>query len=100
MPRKYLSRIDSVLKKTKPESHDKVVFILHDQLNLSAWPDWVTDEKPLLIFMESRKKGEELPHHKMKATFVLSSLRHFALECHDDGFPVLYHSTKVILMTV
>jgi deoxyribodipyrimidine photolyase-related protein len=29
----------------------------------------------------------------MKATFVLSSMRHFALECFENGFPVLYHST-------
>lgn len=94
MPRQYLSQVDSVLTKINPESHDKAVFILHDQLNLSAWPDWVIDEKPLLIFIESREKGEELPHHKMKVTFVLSSMRHFALECHDNGFPVLYHSTN------
>jgi len=94
MPRKYLSHIDNVLNRIKPESHKKAVFILHDQLNMEVWPDWVTDEKPLLIFIESGKKGEELPHHKMKVTLALSSMRHFALKCHEDGSPVLYHSTE------
>lgn len=93
MPRPFLSSIDNKLQKQNLNSFSKVVFILHDQLNLSAWPDWISEEKPLLIFMESRKKGEEIPHHKIKATYVLSSMRHFALECADEGFPVLYHST-------
>lgn len=94
MPRKYLSQIDTVLSKINSEDHVKAIFILYDQLNLLVWPDWIMEKKPLLIFIESREKGEELPHHKMKATYVLSSMRHFALECHEQGFPVLYHSTK------
>ena len=94
MPRPFLSSIDNKLQKQNLNSFSKVVFILHDQLNLSAWPDWISEEKPLLVFMESREKGEEIPHHKIKATFVLSSMRHFALECADQGFPVLYHSTN------
>jgi deoxyribodipyrimidine photolyase-related protein len=94
MPRTYLSQVDNQIEKLNPSDYKRAVFILHDQLNLNAWPNWVINDKPLLIFMESRAKGEELPHHKMKATYVLSSMRHFALECHDDGFPVCYHSTK------
>lgn len=93
MPRKYLSQVDSQLEKINPAEHERAVFVLHDQLNLNVWPDWLSDEKPLLIFVESREKGEEIPHHKMKATYVLSSMRHFALECHDRGYPVFYHST-------
>ena len=93
MPRPFLKQIDEKIKKPVLNNHDKAVFILHDQLNLNAWPDWIRENKPLLIFMESHKKGEELPHHKMKATYVLSSMRHFALECHNKGFDVLYHST-------
>ncbi|MCC5915323.1 MAG: cryptochrome/photolyase family protein [Balneolaceae bacterium] len=94
MPRPYLTKIDQVLKKKNPSDYSEVVFILHDQLNLKAWPGRIRKEKPLLIFMESREKGSELPHHKIKATLVLSSMRHFALECHEAGFPVLYHSTN------
>src|SRR6056297_3698715 len=94
MPRKYLHEIDNQIEKPDLKQHEKAVFILHDQLNLEAWPQWVKEEKPLLIFVESREKGNELPHHKMKAIYVLSSMRHFALECANNGFDVLYHSTS------
>ncbi|MDX1592001.1 MAG: cryptochrome/photolyase family protein, partial [Balneolaceae bacterium] len=93
MSRPFLEQIDQNIPKTDLKDHDKAVFILHDQLNLEAWPEWVQEEKPLLIFMESNEKGNDLPHHKVKATYILSCMRHFALECHEKGFPVLYHST-------
>ena len=94
MSRTYLSHIDSNIPKVNLADHQKAVFVLHDQLNLDAWPSWIREEKPLLIFMESAGKGHELPHHKKKAIYVLSSMRHFALECAEAGFPVHYHSTK------
>lgn len=92
--RKYLTAIDSKISIPNLSSFSRAVFILHDQLNLDAWPSWIREEKPLLIFMESAEKGRELPHHKKKALYVLSSMRHFALECAEAGFPVHYHSTK------
>jgi len=93
MPRPYLKEIDSCIKMPLLSSYDQAVFILHDQLNLQRWPDWILKKKPLLIFMESGEKGRELPHHKKKAVYILSSMRHFALECAEAGFPVHYHST-------
>lgn len=74
--------------------HQKAVFILHDQLNLDTWPSWIREEKPLLVLIESGEKGRSLPYHKKKLIYLLSSMRHFALECAEDGFPVLYHSTN------
>ncbi|TVQ66124.1 MAG: cryptochrome/photolyase family protein [Balneolaceae bacterium] len=94
MTRPYLTEIDRKIPETKLSGFTAAVFILHDQLNLDAWPGWVKNEKPLLIFMESGEKGMEIPHHKTKAVYVLSSMRHFALECHRQGYPVFYHSTK------
>lgn len=94
MSRPYLKQIDEKIEKPDLKSFGKAVFVLHDQLNLDVWPDWVEEEKPLLIFIESRMKGESLPYHKMKLTYVLSSMRHFALECYENGFEVLYHSAK------
>jgi len=93
MPRPYLQNIDRTIEKTDFKNYESAVFILHDQLNLDAWPEWVKKYKPLLIFMESGKKGREVPHHKKKAVYVLSSMRHFALECADKGYDVFYHST-------
>lgn len=94
MSRPFLNLIDSVIPKPDLRQFKKAVLILHDQLNLDAWPDWIKESKPLLIFIESRKKGIELPHHKKKAIYVLSSMRHFALEKYKDGFDVLVHSTN------
>ena len=94
MPRPHLQHIDKKLEKPDITAFDKAVFILHDQLNLEKWPEEVMKENPLLIFMESREKGEEIPHHKVKATYILSSMRHFALECDEAGFDVCYHSTE------
>ncbi|MCG2588896.1 cryptochrome/photolyase family protein [Rhodohalobacter sulfatireducens] len=94
MSRPYLKQIDQTIHKPNLNSFDKAIFILHDQLNLEAWPDWIKKEKPLLIFIESKEKGESLPYHKQKLTYVLSSMRHFAIECTESGFNVLYHSTE------
>ncbi len=91
--RPYLKHIDTVIGKPEPDKYDQAVFILHDQLNLDAWPSWVRDQKPLLIFIESKGKGDSLPYHKKKLVYLLSSMRHFALECKEAGYPVLYYST-------
>tara|TARA_R110000868_G_scaffold259361_1_gene517118 strand:- start:18921 stop:20489 length:1569 start_codon:yes stop_codon:yes gene_type:complete len=90
--RPYLFQIDSKIRKSDLANYSKAVFVLHDQLNLEAWPDWVKEEKPLLIFIESKEKGESLPYHKKKLIYLLSSMRHFALECNEAGYPVFYHS--------
>ncbi|WP_138429106.1 cryptochrome/photolyase family protein [Fodinibius saliphilus] len=72
----------------------KTVFILHDQLNLSVWPDWIQDEKPLLIFLESEAKSRVLPFHKKKLVYKWSSMRHFAIHCSEQGFPVYYDTIQ------
>lgn len=92
--RPYLKQIDQQIERPNPEDYTKAVFILHDQLNLEVWPEWIRKEKPLLIFVESEAKGRSRPYHKKKLIYVLSSMRHFALECARQGFPVLYHSTE------
>lgn len=92
--RLYLSEIDKKIPKPDVSGYQKAVFILHDQLNLDVWPGWVKEEKPLLIFIESKEKGESLPYHKKKLIYVLSSMRHFALDCFEAGYPVLYQSTE------
>lgn len=92
--RLFLSQIDNRISEPDVNRHNKAVFILHDQLNLDVWPSWVRNEKPLLIFMESAAKGKSLPYHKKKLIYLLSSMRHFALECAEAGFPIHYHSTE------
>ena len=91
--RTYLSQIDDQIPRPNLDNFDQAVFVLHDQLNLRVWPEWIAEEQPLFIFVESVAKGTSLPYHKKKLTYVLSSMRHFALECHEEGFPVFYHAT-------
>ena len=90
---KYATIRTSDIKKPEISEHQDAVFVLHDQLNMAAWPDWVAEEKPLLLFVESVAKGRSLPYHKKKLTYVLSSMRHFAIECSQAGFPVWYIAT-------
>lgn len=92
--KKYSTILTSNFTKPDVAAHQRGVFVLHDQLNLAAWPDWVTKEKPLLLFVESTAKGHSLPYHKKKLTYVLSSMRHFALECQKQGYPVWYISIR------
>jgi deoxyribodipyrimidine photolyase-related protein len=90
--RQYLKHIDRNIPKPDWSEHETVIVIMHDQLNLGCWPEWIRKEKPLLLFMEAQGKGCSLPYHKKKLTYVLSSQRHFALECHQAGYPVYYHA--------
>ena len=92
--REFLEEIDSKIERTDAADHGQAVFVLHDQLNMQMWPEWVREQKPLLIFMEARAKGNSLPYHKKKLTYVLSSMRHFAIECSEQGYLVYYHATR------
>lgn len=92
--RKYLEETDRRIDRVDVSEHRKAVSVLHDQLNMEVWPDWVKEEKPLLVFIESAAKGESLPYHKKKLIYLLSAMRHFALARFDEGYPVLYHSSK------
>ncbi|NGP75876.1 cryptochrome/photolyase family protein [Balneolaceae bacterium YR4-1] len=91
--RDYLKEIDGVIEEADPADYDKAVLILPDQINLNVWPEWIHDEKPLLILIESYPVHRTLPYHKKRLTYLLSSLRHFAVECSSNGFPVHYQST-------
>lgn len=92
--RKFLKQLDDQISKPNINRHDYAVFILPDQLNLDVWPDDLLDENPLLIFIESMAMNKVLPFHKKKLVYVISSLRHFALECYELGYPVYYHMTE------
>lgn len=91
MQRTYLSQLDQKLSPTEPFSHTKVYLVWHDQLQVQHFPDWVKQEKPLLLFVETNHKAYSIPYHKKKLVFVFSAMRHFALECQEHGFSVFYH---------
>ena len=92
--RSYLKEIEDIVDQPNTDKFKKAVFILPDQVNLEVWPDHLLEEKPLLIFIESFAEYSGLPYHKKRLTFLISSMRHFALECKDAGFPVHYQTTE------
>ncbi len=67
----------------------QALIIFYDQLNLAVFPPELLAQKPLLIFVESFAYATNIPHHKQKLVYILSAQRHFAIECHQQGFPVL-----------
>jgi len=83
----FLSQLTD--RQIRIENHKKVLFINHDQLNLSVFPQELVRESPLFLFVESYGYASFLPHHQMKLAFILSCQRHFALELKDRGFDVL-----------
>jgi deoxyribodipyrimidine photolyase-related protein len=89
MNRTYLSQLDQQIQPIEPLSHSKVYLVWHDQLQIQHFPDWVIDEKPLLLFIESNHMANFLPYHKKKLVFVISAMRHFALDCQQQGFPAV-----------
>ena len=66
-------------------------FLPYDQLNLE-----LLDGKECngIILIESTKKAKSLPYHKQKLFFVISSIRHFAVECNNLGIPTLHISSN------
>jgi len=91
--RKFLSQIDNdpitPSLEHKLATSDRALFVLHDQLNLAAFPSEILSQKPILIFVESLAYAIAIPHHKQKLVYILSAQRHFAIACHQQGFPVL-----------
>jgi deoxyribodipyrimidine photolyase-related protein len=87
--REFLAQINNVQpRENNLNTNDRVLLILYDQLNLDVFPKELLDQKPLLIFVESLKYATVIPHHKQKLVYILSAQRHFAIACHNQGFPV------------
>ena len=75
-------------KKKKPKHW---YFVAYDQLNLNFGP-W-SRGKPGdagLVLVESLWKPNQRPYHKQKLAFLLTSMRHFAIEAAKHGHPVVY----------
>ena len=66
-------------------------YLPYDQLNLDLLP---TQESIGIILIESEKQAKRRPYHKQKLCYILSNMRHFALETQRKGTPVIYVSTN------
>ncbi|MGB1397165.1 MAG: cryptochrome/photolyase family protein, partial [Planctomycetota bacterium] len=67
------------------------LWVAHDQLHpqLNPWAG-ESPEETGLIFIESKQRGNARPYHRQKLAFLLSNLRHRALEAQGEGHPVRY----------
>ncbi len=69
---------------------DSVALIWYDQLNSDVWSKDIRDCKKPLLFIESTGWFNELPYHKQKIAFHLSTLRHSVMECYGKKHKVYY----------
>jgi deoxyribodipyrimidine photolyase-related protein len=68
-----------------------IILILGDQLNLNISALQNCDkENDLIVMCEVIKECTNPKHHKKKLVFILSAMRHFALELTELGFKVCY----------
>ena len=66
-------------------------YLPYDQLNLDLLPN---QESVGIILIESEKQAKRRPYHKQKLCYILSNMRHFALETLSKAIPVVYVSTN------
>jgi deoxyribodipyrimidine photolyase-related protein len=106
--RPFYLEVDQRIPRRSIEEFDHLVYIHVDQLRHNVWKSLMDKSRSedsvafegsvspstAFVFVESQQKGHQMAHHKKKATFLLSSLRHFAIECAEEGLPVVYLSTK------
>ena len=87
----FRSKLDAIGRKKKPPR--QWFFVAYDQLNLHFGP-WskMQPDQAGLVLVESLWKPNQRPYHKQKLAFLLSSMRHFALEAAEHGHPVVYLS--------
>jgi deoxyribodipyrimidine photolyase-related protein len=74
-------------------SNPEILFVLHDQLNLAAFPHQILVRKPRIVLVESLAYANFIPQHQKKLAYILSAQRHFAIECAAAGYQVQNLST-------
>ena len=80
----------SLLRDDSLQDVDSWWFLPYDQLNLSFFEGKASYG---IILIESEEQGKRRPYHKQKLSFLLSNLRHFALETQAKNIPVLHFTT-------
>lgn len=86
MSQSVLASLDGDRRKTNTNCH----FVNADQLHADHFPDDVKPGETTLVFCESSGDMKRLPFHKKKIVYSWSAQRHFAHECKDDGYHIIY----------
>ena len=65
--------------------------ILNDQLSHEIVSLREIDaDNDVILFCEAREEYQNVKHHQKKIAFLISAMRHFALELEEKGFQVVY----------
>ena len=81
----------SQMKKFLPSDAQSWWYLPYDQLNLNLLPE---QDSIGIILIESEKQAKRRPYHKQKLCYILSNMRHFAMETVSKGIPVVYVTTS------
>jgi len=85
----FRSQLEALMSKKRAPKHWS--FVSYDQLHLDVGPWGEGSPKDQgLVLIESTWKPNQRPYHKQKLAFLLTSMRHFALEAAAHGHPVVY----------
>ena len=80
----------SQMETCSPSDAESWWFLPYDQLNLDLLP---VQDSIGIILIESEKQAKRRPYHKQKLCYILSNMRHFALETLSKAIPVVYVTT-------
>ena len=77
----------SQIRKPRPADAQSWWYLPYDQLNLDLLP---VHDSVGIVLVESEKQARRRPYHKQKLCYILSNMRHFALETQSQDIPVAY----------
>ncbi len=81
----------SQMKSSYPSDALTWWYLPYDQLNLELLPNL---DSVGIVLIESEKQAKRRPYHKQKLCYILSNMRHFAIETASKGIPIVYAMTN------
>ena len=81
----------SQMKSSHPSDALTWWYLPYDQLNLELLPNL---DSVGIVLIESEKQAKRRPYHKQKLCYILSNMRHFAIETASKGIPIVYAMTN------
>ncbi len=72
------------------KTQSRCFFVHIDQLNAGFFPEDLSPQNTSLVFCESAADVTQIPFHKKKIVYMWSAQRHFAHECAEKGYHIVY----------
>ena len=77
----------SQMKSSYPSDALTWWYLPYDQLNLELLPNL---DSVGIVLIESEKQAKRRPYHKQKLCYILSNMRHFAIETASKGLSLIH----------